>query len=368
MLVLGGLGGSAMAQFLDRRETGKGERPRASRAAKAKRGTRSGGRGASNAAPRATIYDEVTQRILAELEAGTVPWVKPWSRVAAGSPGLPVNASTGRAYSGINILILWGAVIAADYPSQGWLTFRQALDAGGAVRKGERGTVIVYADRFVPRDREAGAVRESDRGDRGETAGAADSGDDSRAIPFLKRFTVFNVAQCDGLPERFTAAPSPLPAAGKIPAAERVIAASGVDYRLGGDRAFYSPDLDFVAMPPQPAFRDALDYYRVFLHELTHATGHPARLGRKLRNAFGTKDCAREELIAEMGSAFLCAALGIVPTLHHADYLASWLAVLREDNRAIVRAASAASKAADWLLSRSGARDDAETQAEGQAS
>jgi len=367
MLVLGGLGGSAMAQILDRRETGKGERPRAARAAKARR-TRGGGRGASNAASRANIYDEVTQRIIAELEAGTVPWVKPWGSVAAGSPGLPVNASTGRAYSGINILILWGAVIAADYPSQGWLTFRQALDAGGAVRKGERGTGIVYADRFVPRDREAGAVRGIDRSDRGETAGAADSDDDARAIPFLKRFTVFNVAQCDGLPERFTAVPPPVPEARAFPAAERVIAASGVDYRLGGDRACYSPDLDFVAMPPQPAFRDALDYYRTFLHELTHATGHPARLGRTLRNAFGTKDYAREELIAEMGSAFLCAALGIVPTLHHADYLASWLAVLREDNRAIVRAASAASKAADWLLSRPGARDDAETQAEGQAS
>jgi antirestriction protein ArdC len=348
-----------MVQVLDRRETGKGKSPRASRAVKARRGTRGRGRGTGDAAPRANIYDEVTERIIAELEAGTVPWVKPWSRVAAGGPGLPVNASTGRAYSGINILILWGAVIAADYPSQGWLTFRQALDAGGSVRKGERGTCIVYADRFVPRDPK-GALRGSDPGDRAEKVRAADSGDDARVVPFLKRFTVFNVAQCDGLPERFTAAPPPVPTARTIPAAERVIAASGVDYRLGGDRACYSPDLDFVAMPPQPAFSDALDYYRVFLHELTHATGHPARLGRNLRNGFGTKDYAREELIAEMGSAFLCAALGIVPTLRHADYLASWLAVLREDNRAIVRAASAASKAADWLLCQPGARDDAE--------
>jgi len=357
-----------MAQILDRRETGKEGRPRASRAAKAKakRGARGGGRVTGDAAPRANIYDEVTERIIAELEAGTVPWVKPWSRVAAGSPGLPVNASTGRAYSGINILILWGAVIAADYPSQGWLTFRQALDAGGAVRKGERGTCIVYADRFVPRDPD-GARRGRDHGDRDATAGVADTGDDPRAIPFLKRFTVFNVAQCDGLPERFTSAPPPLPADRTIPAAERVIAASGVDYRLGGDRACYSPDLDFVAMPPQPAFRDTLDYYRVFLHELTHATGHPARLGRKLRNAFGSKDYAREELVAEMGSAFLCAALGIVPTLRHADYLASWLAVLREDNRAIVRAASAASKAADWLLSQPGARAEADRQDEERA-
>jgi len=146
--------------------------------------------------------------------------------------------------------------------------------------------------------------------------------------------------------------PAPLPEREIVPIAEEVIAASGVDFRIGGDRAFYAPTHDFVQVPPQPAFFQQINYYRTALHELTHATGHPSRLGRKLVTAFGSKDYAREELVAEMGSAFLCAALGIVPTVRHADYLASWLEVLREDNRAIFRAASAASKAADWLLAR----------------
>jgi len=144
-----------------------------------------------------------------------------------------------------------------------------------------------------------------------------------------------------------------------VPVAEQVIAASGVDFRIGGDRAFYAPGPDFVQVPPQPAFFDQINWYRTALHELTHATGHASRLDRHLVSSFGTKDYAREELVAEMGSAFLCASLGIVPTVRHADYLASWLAVLREDNRAIFRAASAASKAADWLLARHASAQEA---------
>lgn len=288
--------------------------------------------------PRADLYDEVTQRIVAELETGRVPWVQPWGR-AEGAPaaGLPRNALTGRTYSGINILILWGAVIEAGYPGQGWLTFRQAREAGGCVRKGERGTTVVYADRFVPEV---------------ERERARESGGDARAIPFLKRFTVFNAAQCDGLPDSLAAEPAPLPEREIVPVAEAVIAASGVTFRVGGERAFYAPTLDVVQVPPQPAFFDQVNYYRTCLHELTHATGHPSRVGRDLSGAFGSPGYAREELVAEMGSAFLCAALGVVPTVRHADYIASWLAVLRTDNRAIFRAASAASKAADWLLAR----------------
>jgi len=286
---------------------------------------------------RSNLYEEVTRRIIAELEEGRVPWVQPWGRVGGAGAGLPRNALTERPYSGINILILWGAVIERGYPSQGWLTFRQALQAGGAVRKGERGTTVVYADRFTPE-----AERER----------ARESGDEARAIAFLKRFTVFNVAQIDGLPEGVAADPAPLPERQIVPVAEAVIAASGVPFRVGGNKAFYVPGLDFVQVPPQPAFFEQVDYYRTCLHELTHATGHPSRLGRTLTGAFGSKDYAREELVAEMGSAFLCTALGIVPTVRHADYLASWLGVLREDSRAIFRAASAASKAADWLLER----------------
>ena len=291
----------------------------------------------SRAEPRASLYDSVTNRIIAELEEGQLPWVQPWGRSGGAAAALPHNAYSGRSYSGINILILWGAVIEAGWPSQAWLTFRQALEAGGNVRKGERGTTVVYADRFVP---------------KGEAERVARDGGDARAVAFLTSFMVFNVAQCEGLREGLGTDPAPLPEREIVPVAEAVIAASGIDFRIGGDKAFYMPAHDYVQVPPQPAFFDQVNFYRTALHELTHATGHVSRLDRKLLNAFGSKDYAREELVAEMGSAFLCAALGIEPSVRHADYLGSWLDVLREDNRAIFRAASLASKAADWLLTR----------------
>lgn len=304
-------------------------------------------------AARVSLYDEVTRRIIDELEAGRIPWVQPWSAHADGhpngtgvAPGLPCNALTGRPYSGINILILWGAVIEHGHPSQCWLTFKQALAAGGCVRKGERGVTVVYADRFTP---------------DAEKARAVETGAEAKSVAFLKRFTVFNVAQCEVLRPGLATDPAPLPAREIIPVAEALIAASRVDFRIGGDRAFYAPGQDFVAVPPQPAFFDQINYYRTCLHELTHATGHPSRLGRKLPTDFGSKDYAREELVAEMGSAFLCAALGIVPTVRHADYIGSWLEVLRNDDRAIFRAASAASKAADWLLACRAEPPDGET-------
>jgi antirestriction protein ArdC len=304
---------------------------------------RAGPRGPRSKAsePRLSLYDEVTRRIVSELEEGRLPWVQPWGRADTASPGLPRNALTARNYSGVNVLILWGAVIANGWPSQSWLTYRQAREAGGNVIKGEHGTAVVYADRFTP---------------EAEKERARETGEDARSVPFLKRFTVFNVAQCEGLrPETLSALatdPAPLPDREIVPVAEEVIAASGVDFRVGGDKAFYVPAHDYVQVPPQPAFFEQVNFYRTALHELCHATGHASRLGRKLTGPFGSKDYAREELVAEMGSAFLCAALGIVPTVRHADYIGSWLEVLREDNRAIFRAASQASKAADWLLAR----------------
>jgi antirestriction protein ArdC len=288
---------------------------------------------------RADLYDSVTQRIVAELEAGRVPWVQPWGTSGGAEAALPRNALTDRCYSGINILILWGAVIEHGWPAQGWLTFRQALNAGGSVKRGERGTSVVYADRFTP---------------KGEAERAVRDGDAAKSVAFLKSFTVFNVAQCEGLRPGLGLDPLPLTPRETVPVAEAVIAASGVDFRIGGAKAFYVPSEDYVQVPPQPAFFQQIDYYRTALHELTHATGHAKRLGRKLLNPFGSKDYGREELIAEMGSAFLCAALGIVPSVRHADYLGAWLDILKEDSRAIFRAASAASRAADWLLARYG--------------
>ena len=293
--------------------------------------------------PRTTLYDDVTVKIIAELEAGRFPWVQPWGRAGTATLGLPRNALTGRTYSSVNVLILWGAVIGNGFPSQSWLTFRQALEAGGSVRKGEKGTTVVYADRFVPK----GEIERAERAD-----------EQARAIPFLKRFTVFNLDQCEGLPCYLVGDPAPLPEREIVHTAEALIKASKADFRIGGDKAFYAPSQDFIQVPPQPAFFDQVNFYRTALHELTHWAGGQKRLARDQSGAFGSKSYAREELVAEIGSAFLCAALGIVPTVRHADYLAGWLDVLREDNRAIFRAASAASKSADFLLAL---RDEART-------
>jgi antirestriction protein ArdC len=295
---------------------------------------------------RASLYDEITSKIIAELEAGRVPWVQPWGTAAAKAPiAMPRNAATGRQYSGINVLILWGAVIERGYPAQSWLTFRQALSVGGNVRKGERGTIVVYADRFVPED---------------ERQRSRETGEDAKAIPFLKRFTVFNSAQCENLPEAITAAAPPPPPGLIELRVEALIRATGVDFRIGGDRAFYAPGPDFVMVPPPHAYFEPINWHRTALHELGHATGHPSRLSRDLSASFGTKNYAFEELVAEMNAAFCCVSLGIVPTVRHADYIGSWLEVLREDNRAIVRAASQASKAADWLLAFVPSQDQAE--------
>lgn len=285
---------------------------------------------------RTSLYAEITARIIAELEAGRLPWVQPWGTPATSAPlGLPRNAATGRAYSGVNVLILWGAVVARGFSGQNWLTFRQSLALGGHVRKGERGTTVVYADRFIPDD---------------ERRRARDAGDEPQAVPFLKRFTVFNCDQCEGLPEGIAVAPPPIPEGLILPRAEALIRASGIKFRIGGTRAFYSPQHDYVQVPPPQAFFEPVNWHRTALHELSHSSGHSERLNRDLSGSFGSRKYAFEELIAEISAAFLCAALGIVPTVRHADYLGAWLDVLRADNHAIVRAASQASKAADYLL------------------
>jgi antirestriction protein ArdC len=224
---------------------------------------------------RSSIYDDITTRIIAELEAGRLPWVQPWGTASAKAPlALPRNAATQRQYSGINILILWGAVVQQGYPTQAWLTFRQALALGGNVRKGERGTTVVYADRFTPED---------------EKRRARETGDAPGQIPFLKRFTVFNAAQCEGLPEEIAVAAPPPPPGMIEPQVEALIRATGIDFRIGGDRAFYVPALDYVQVPPPQAYFEPINWHRTALHELGHATGHASRLGRDFSGSFGTK-------------------------------------------------------------------------------
>ena len=307
------------------------------------------GKRRAKGAEKPSLYDEVTARVIAELEAGRAPWVQPWGTPEAKAGlGLPKNALTGRTYSGVNILILWHHVVRAGFATQTWLTYRQAHEMGGHVMKGERGVTACHADTFIPK-----AERER----------AAKDGDEPGRVPFLKRFTLFNVEQCEGLPEDAYKGATPLPEAEIVPHAERLIAATGADFRVGGTRAFYVPSQDFIRVPPQPAFFEQINYYRTCFHELGHWTGHDSRCARDLSHSFGSKPYAREELVAEMASAFVCATLGITPTVRHTDYIGSWLDVLKEDNRAIFRAASHASKAAVFIL----AFRDAETAAEAAA-
>nr|WP_081871720.1 zincin-like metallopeptidase domain-containing protein [Parvularcula oceani] len=345
----GGEDASALRAGGGAREVASGGEGGGRRRPKPGRRKRKPGGRARTAAKRVDLYQEVTDTIIAQLEEGRLPWVQPWGKVpgGTGAPGvaLPENAATGRAYSGINVLLLWGAAFERGFPCQRFLTFKQALSLGGCVRKGERGTHVVYADRFTPKD----------GGNENATGGGGD--DEDREVWFLKRYTVFNLSQIGGLPDEVTASAPPLPEREIVPRAEALIAATKADFRIGGDRAYYAPGPDVIQVPPQPAFREQINYYRTCFHELSHWTGHGSRLTRNLTTGFGTKDYAREELVAEMSAAFLCARLGIVPTVRHADYIGSWLEVLREDKRAIFKAASLASKAADFVLAFEDERD-----------
>ncbi len=284
---------------------------------------------------RSTLYQDVTDRVVRELEEGQVPWVQPWTSSGAGL-GLPRSAATRRYYSGINVLILWSAVIQRGFASQEWLTYRQCLALGGQIRGGERGTTVCYADRFIP---------------KAERGRAQELGEEPTSVPFLKRFTVFNVEQAEGLPPHIVVPTKPYAPFDVFPAAEALIAASGVAIREGGGEAYYHRGEDFIRVPPRAAFVSEADRVCTVLHELGHATAHPARLNRELQHRFGSTAYAREELIAELTSAFLCAQFGITPQIRHADYIGHWLQVLKADSRAIFHAASQASRACEHLLS-----------------
>nr|WP_081856761.1 ArdC-like ssDNA-binding domain-containing protein [Sphingobium sp. DC-2] len=249
-------------------------------------------RAARKGGTRTNLYDDITDKIIADLEEGRFPWVQPWGTAAAKAPlAMPRNAATARQYSGINVLILWGAVIQHGYPTQHWLTFRQALSLGGNVRKGEHGTTVVYADRFTPED---------------EKRRARETGEEAGSIPFLKRFTVFNAAQCEGLPDNI-AVEAPPPPPGMIePQVEALIAATGIDFRIGGNRAYYAPAQDYVQVPPPQAYFEPINWHRTALHEIGHATGHETRLGRDFSGSFGTKKYAFEEMIALSGQSAPC--------------------------------------------------------------
>ncbi len=282
------------------------------------------------------IYSRITNRIVADLEQGVRPWHQPWSADHAAGRIIRPLRSNGQPYKGINVVMLWSAAATKGHASPLWLTFRQALDLGGNVRKGERGELVVYADRITRTDTDA-------KGDEIE-----------RSIPFLKGYTVFNAEQCDGLPAHYYTTPEapalPLPA--RLETVDAFAAATGADIRSGGSRAYYAEGSDYVQMPPFETFRDAESHAAVLIHELTHWTKHSTRLARDLgRTKWGDEGYAKEELVAELGAAFLCGDLGITPDVRpdHAAYIASWLKVLKDDKRFVFTAASQAQRAADYL-------------------
>jgi antirestriction protein ArdC len=291
-------------------------------------------------APRRDLYADVTATIIEALEAGTKPWARPWNQVGAGGMQLRAN---GKEYRGINQLILTLKAGARGYASPRWLTFKQAIEAGGAVRKGEKSTEIVFYKTLTVEDRDAPA---------GE--------DRTKSIPMLRSYRVFNADQCDGLPARFTPPPIAIASSNeRDEAAEAALRSSGATIREGGAQAFYAPGPDFVQMPPFEAFKTTGGFLATLAHELAHWTGHKTRLDRSAWGAFGSKDYAREELVAEIGSAFVMARLGVAGEHmdNHAAYLASWLKCLREDSRAIFKAAAQAQLAADYVL-RNAALDE----------
>jgi antirestriction protein ArdC len=290
--------------------------------------------------PRLDLYARVTQAVVAELERGVRPWTRPWSADhLAGQVRRPRRA-TGEAYNGINVFLLWAEAVARGYAAPTWITFRQALALGGHVRKGEHGATVVYADR----------IRRTETADDGE--------DVERSIRFLKAYTVFNVEQVEGLPAHFyaPAEPPPEPAA-RIAHAEAFFAALGADIRHGGDQAYYAVGPDHVRTPPFEAFAAPEAYYATLAHECVHWTRHPSRLDRDFgRRRWGDAGYACEELVAELGAAFLCADLGLelTPRPDHASYIASWLKVLQDDRRFIFTAAAHAQRACDFLHARAG--------------
>lgn len=277
------------------------------------------------------VYASVTQTIINALESGTPPWVHPW-QTGAGDL-CPANLSSGRRYRGINVLLLNMMAMQRGYSANRWLTYQQARTLGAHVRKGEQGTEIVFFKMHeVAAD--TPAYRDESR----------------KVIPLLRSFTVFNADQIDDLPEALVPFPAPVHEWEACEAAELILANSHADIRHGGSGAFYAPTEDRIQLPDRSAFATATGYYQVALHELTHWTGHASRCNRTLSGRHHIQSYAFEELVAEMGSAFLTDHCGLPGQLHHASYIESWLKALRNDKRLIFTAASLAQKAADYLL------------------
>ncbi len=296
---------------------------------------------------RTDVYQRITDQIVSQLEQGVRPWMQPWSAGGDGARIVRPRRYNGQPYNGINVLMLWSAADEKGYASPVWMTFKQALEFNAHVRKGETGSLVVYADKITRTETDATTGEEAER-----------------AIPFMKGYTVFNVEQIDGLPEHFYAKPEPKgETVQRIESAESFFAATRASIVHGGSRACYVPRTDNIHMPCIDCFRDAESYYATLAHEATHWTAHPSRLAREFgRKRWGDEGYAMEELVAELGSAFLSADLDLTPETRedHAAYIASWIKALKNDKRAIFTAASYAQRAVDFLH---GAQTEAKAEA-----
>jgi antirestriction protein ArdC len=290
------------------------------------------------------MHREITDKILAQLKTGVAPWRKPWSeRVGAHGSVMPRNAVTGRFYSGANVLLLWGVAEVEGYSNPRWLTFKQAKAAGGTVKKGEHGCAVIFVKRILVKDKK--------------------DPDAHKAIGFLKAYTVFNVSQCEGLPDSVLGLGEPrqhgpVNPDGRDADLDAFVAATEIRVEVGrGARAAYAPALDRIVMPAFESFVGAHAFYSTLFHEMGHATGHKDRLNRDLTGKFGDRSYAAEELIAELSAAFVCAEWGIDMGEAPAAYIDHWVSLLSQKETAIVTAASAASKAVDWLRGKVSAEE-----------
>ena len=287
------------------------------------------------------VHQEITDRIVAAIETAG-EFRLPWIRARGGSMKRPVNIASAKPYNGVNIVSLWVSALAADYPSHLWGTYRQWQERGAQVRRGEKSSLVVFYKQleFEQRNEETGETEATER-------------------LMARASHVFNAGQVDGFAIDNPETPLPdQPAFDPIARAERFAKATGAIIEEGGDRACYIPSLDIIHMPERKRFignettSPAEAFYSTLSHELTHWSGSKSRLDRDLTGRFGSESYAVEELIAELGAAFLCSDLSITPEprADHACYIANWLRVLKDDKRAVFTAASKASEAANWLI------------------
>jgi len=289
-------------------------------------------------------YEAIAAKIIVALEKGVAPWVQPWKTLGQ-NIAHPFNAVSRRPYSGINQVILWMIANDKGYSSAGWMTYKAASELGGHVRKGEKATEVVYWKKRSVEKKVDGRVEMKD----GKPV--------MITIMMVRLFNVFNIAQIDKLPDRFYDG-SNKPDVELPPNYADWVKATKANIKTGGDRAFYNVVTDSITMPRVKAFETQAHYQATLNHELIHWTAHKSRLDRDLTGRFGDASYAAEELVAELGSAFVCADLGIDGNLRHAEYIGHWIKMLKDDPKAIITASGAANKAAQYLGRLTGLRKE----------